>query len=91
MLNVKVIGPGCANCDHLMHIVENAVEELRVEKVDLEVQVEKVTDMTRFLDYGVLTTPGLVVNKTLVSAGKVPALTQIKAWLIQALEEDALE
>lgn len=91
MLSVKVIGPGCANCDRLMQIVENAAEEVRADRVDLEVNVEKVTDMTRFLDYGVLTTPGLVVNNKLVCSGRVPTLTHITTWLIQALEEDVQE
>ena len=88
MLSIKVLGPGCANCDRLMELAGLALEEVTAEYPDLEATVEKVTDTGKFLDYGLLQTPGLVVNEKLVSAGKIPAPSKIAGWLREALDED---
>jgi hypothetical protein len=62
------------------------MEEIKKEYRPFEVTVEKVTDPEIFLNYGLLKTPGLVVNERLVSSGHVPAMAQIMAWLRDALE-----
>jgi hypothetical protein len=83
-LSIKVLGPGCKNCERVeLHAVQ-AVEQWKVNHPEVEVIIEKVTDMEKFIDYGLLTTPGLVINKTLVSSGKIPAPSQIVAWLDEA-------
>lgn len=85
MLSVKVLGPGCANCERVeMHAMQ-AVEQVRSQHPTLEVTLEKITDTEQFLDYGLLATPGLVVNEKLVSSGKIPAPSQIVNWLEEAL------
>jgi hypothetical protein len=86
MLAIKVLGPGCANCDRLLQLAEQAVEEIKKEYPAFETTVEKVTDPETFLNYGLLKTPGLVVNERLVSSGHVPAMTQIMVLLREALE-----
>jgi hypothetical protein len=86
MLAIKVLGPGCANCDRLLQLAEQAVEEIKKEYPAFEATVEKVTDPETFLNYGLLKTPGLVVNERLVSSGHVPAMTQIMVLLREALE-----
>ena len=86
MLVIKVLGPGCANCDRLLQLAEQAVEEIKKEYPASEVTVEKVTDPETFLNYGLLKTPGLVVNERLVISGHVPAMTQITSLLREALE-----
>jgi small redox-active disulfide protein 2 len=85
MLSVKVFGPGCVNCEKLEELANKAVEQIRVQNPDLNARVEKISEPERFLDYGVMTTPGLVVNEKLVSSGKVPTFNQILAWLQEAL------
>jgi small redox-active disulfide protein 2 len=84
MLSIKVLGPGCKNCERVeLHAVQ-AVEQWRADHPDVEVTIEKVTDTEKFLDYGLLSTPGLVINEKLVSSGKIPAPSHIVAWLDEA-------
>lgn len=85
MLSVKVFGPGCANCEKLEELARKAVEQIRAEIPGLDATIEKISEPERFLDYGVMTTPGLVVNEKLVSSGKVPTLPEIVVWLQEAL------
>lgn len=67
-------------------MTEQAAEEIKKEHPAYETTVEKVTDPEEFLNYGLLKTPGLVLNEKLVSSGHVPAMTQIVALLREALE-----
>jgi small redox-active disulfide protein 2 len=78
MLNIKILGPGCANCRKLEEIVRQAVEALQV-----EAQIVKVTDMQEILAYDILKTPGLVINEKLVMSGRVPSPETV-AGLIRA-------
>jgi hypothetical protein len=61
-----------------------AVEQWRAGHPQVEVTIEKVTDTEKFLDYGLLSTPGLVINEKLVSSGRVPAPSAIVIWLDEA-------
>jgi len=79
MLNVKILGSGCANCQRL----ERNLRAL-VATHNLEVKIEKVTDYAEIMKWPILSTPGLVVNGRLVSAGKVPNDQQLLEWLDQA-------
>ena len=69
---VKVLGSGCAACHTLMEHTEAAARAL-----GLSVKLEAVTDFAEIAKYGVMSTPALVVNETVVSSGKV--LTQDEA------------
>lgn len=81
MLSIKVLGPGCKNCDRLeLHAVE-AAAAYGEDHPDVELSVEKISDPARFLDYGLLKTPGLVINEKLVSSGRIPTPDQIMTWL----------
>ena len=82
MLTIKVLGPGCANCVNLASIAQRAVSNLAI-----EAKVEKVTDYSEFVKYKLLTTPGLVINEKLVSAGRVPSEAEITTYLTTALTE----
>ncbi len=85
MISIKVLGPGCRNCERVeLHAVQ-AVDQWRVNHPGVEVTIEKETDLDKFLDFGLLSTPGLVVNGKLVSSGKVPSPAHIVAWLDEAL------
>ena len=76
MLNIKVLGPGCANCRKLEEIAREAVAALGV-----DAEISKVTDMQQIIDYGVLKTPGLVINGKLVSSGRIPAPQSVADWI----------
>lgn len=76
MLNIKVIGKGCPNCEKLEQLCNEVIKE-----ENLEAQVEKVTDVNEFADYGVIMTPGLVVNDKLLSQGKIPVKNTLAKWL----------
>lgn len=76
MLDIKVLGPGCANCIKL----ENLVKEVVAEK-NLQANIEKITDREKFLDYGIMMTPGLIVNGEVLAMGKIPTKSTIEHWL----------
>jgi small redox-active disulfide protein 2 len=82
MLNVKVLGPGCANCVKVESIAKQAVTSLGV-----EAYVEKITNRAEFTKYGLLATPGLVINEKLVCGGRIPEEAEVVTWLADALEE----
>ncbi len=79
MLNIKVLGPGCANCRKLEEIAREAVSQLGVEAA-----IEKVTATEAILAYDILKTPGLVINEKLVSSGRIPALGSVVEWIRDA-------
>jgi small redox-active disulfide protein 2 len=83
MLNIKVLGPGCANCQNLMNNAHQAAEQLGIEAT-----FEKITDRSEYPKYGLLYTPGLVVNDKLVSAGRVPTPTEITTMLATVMSEN---
>lgn len=88
MMIIKVLGPGCKNCERLeMHAVQ-AVEQIQAENPKLQVAVEKVTDVNAFLDYGLLKTPGLVINENLISSGIIPSPPQIAGWIHDVLTSE---
>jgi len=80
MLSIKVLGSGCANCHKVEELAKQAVAQLGV-----EAKVELVTDMQEMLRYGVMSTPAIVINDKVVSAGRVPALSQITTMITSAL------
>jgi hypothetical protein len=84
MLFVKILGPGCANCERLEQMTMQAIEQLKNDFPELEATVEKITEIERF---GLLATPGLVVNETLISSGRVPTEAQLMALLRGALKD----
>ncbi len=81
-LHIKILGGGCANCERLAKHAKQAVEQLGVEAT-----FEKSGDYEEYARYGLLATPGLVVNDQLVSGGKVPAPSQIVTLLTNILAQ----
>ncbi len=80
MLTIKVLGPGCQNCQNLASVTERAIANLSI-----EAKVEKVTDYAEIMKYSILATPGLVINEKVVSAGRVPSEAEITTFLTTAL------
>jgi len=73
MKSIKILGTGCAKCNKLYDLTDQAAGQLGV-----EYQMEKVTDMKKFADYGVMMTPALVVDGEVKSTGKVPSVEQLQ-------------
>ena len=80
MINIKVLGSGCANCQNLAALTQRALNNLSI-----EAKVEKVTDFAEIMKYKLLATPGLVINEKVVSAGRVPSEAEITTFLTTAL------
>lgn len=76
MLDIKVLGPGCANCIKL----ENMCREVVAEN-NLEATIEKVTEVEDFWKYGVMLSPALVVNGKVLLQGKLPTKYTLSHWL----------
>jgi small redox-active disulfide protein 2 len=81
ILQVKVLGPGCPNCERLEQEIMAVMAEMR-----LPVDFEHVRDPLEISHYGMVAVPGLVVDNQVVASGRVPTKDQMKAWLGEAAE-----
>lgn len=81
MLTIKVLGSGCANCKKLEAIARKVVSQM-----SLEAEVIKVTQYPDILAYNIMSTPGLVINEKVVSAGRIPSEAEITTFITNALE-----
>jgi len=88
-LNIKVLGPGCANCERVFQTVVAALEELEAELGDEcpEATLQKITDHGEFLKYDLMFTPGLVINEKLACAGRIPSKAEVRQWITSALTQ----
>lgn len=78
MLTIKILGSGCANCKRLEAETRAALDE-----IGLAYDLVKVTEYEDIVAYGILATPGLVMNETVLSAGRIPKRPQIVEWAKQ--------
>lgn len=76
MKNIKVLGSGCANCTNTLKLIEQVAREKGI-----EVQLEKVTDIAQIMGYGVMRTPGVVIDGAVVHAGGMPDRKKVEGWL----------
>jgi len=82
MITIKVLGSGCENCKRLAYLAERAATHLAI-----EAQIIKVTEYPEIMKYNIMSTPGLVINEKLVSAGRVPSEAEITSFITTALME----
>ncbi|WP_029918027.1 thioredoxin family protein [Pelobacter seleniigenes] len=76
MKKIQILGTGCAKCQKLADNAKQAAENL-----GLDYDMEKVTDLNQIMGFGVMTTPGLVVDGKVVITGKVPSPADIEKLL----------
>ncbi len=76
MKTIKVLGTGCANCKTTMKLIE---EQAR--KKGIEARLEKVEELSEIMRYGVMSTPGVVIDDVVVHAGGIPSREVIDGWL----------
>ena len=79
MLNIKILGPGCANCSKVEQITRKAVNEM-----GFQADISKITDYGEIMSYPIISTPGLVINGDVVCSGRVPTQTEVTTWLVNA-------
>jgi small redox-active disulfide protein 2 len=78
MLTIKILGSGCSNCKRLEKEVTEALAGLAI-----DYEIIKVTDFADIMAYGIMSTPGLVMNETVLSTGRIPKRQQIIDWATQ--------
>jgi small redox-active disulfide protein 2 len=84
MLSIKVLGPGCENCQKVNDIAHQAAANFGV-----EVEFEKITNYDDIMKYPILSTPGLVINEKLVCAGRIPTVAEVTTWLADAAMQES--
>lgn len=72
-MEIKILGPGCPKCKRLEKMTFDAVAELGV-----EADISKVDDIYKIMQFGVLATPGLVINGKVVLSGRLPSMNEVK-------------
>ncbi len=78
---IKVLGPGCMNCRTLEKRIREALVQLNIPAT-----VEKVQDIQQIMSYGILSTPGLVIDEKVVCSGRVPTVDALKDILTSVLQ-----
>jgi len=77
IMEIKVLGTGCTNCKRAKTLAAEVIKELQVDATVVE-----VTDIPTIMGYGIMSTPGIVINEKVVGSGGVPTKQQM-AQLIQ--------
>lgn len=82
-MQIKILGPGCAKCSQLEKMTKEVVKELGI-----DASIVDIKDITKILDYPILTTPGLVINEEVVCSGRVPNKAELTQFIINALDKE---
>ena len=77
-MEIKILGTGCSNCKALEKSVINALADM-----DLSANVSKVEDIQKIMAYGIMRTPGLVIDEKVVLAGRIPSLNELKEIIVK--------
>ena len=79
MKNIKVLGSDCCNCKTTFELFEEIAKA-----GDVKIELEKIEDMAAILGYGVMSTPGIVIDGKVVHTGSVPDRKKIEGWLAES-------
>jgi small redox-active disulfide protein 2 len=75
-MKIEILGTGCPKCEKLSELTEEVVNELGA-----SVEIVKITDINKIIDYGVMVTPALVIDGDVMVAGKIPGKQEITEWI----------
>ncbi len=76
MKNIKVLGSGCRNCE----ITANAITQA-AKQANVRIELEKVTEIAEIMAYGVMSTPGVVIDGKVVHSGGLPGPDLVRSWI----------
>lgn len=76
MKKIQILGTGCPKCKKLTELAEEAAK-----KLGIQYEIEKVTEIQKILEFGVMSTPSLVVDGKVKMVGKVPSIEEIKKYI----------
>ncbi|MBK6974724.1 MAG: thioredoxin family protein [Sterolibacteriaceae bacterium] len=76
MMDIKVLGTGCTNCKNTIALIDQVAKAKGV-----TVKLEKVEELRDIMGYGVMSTPGVVIDGKVVHAGGVPSRDKVESWL----------
>lgn len=76
-MDIKVLGTGCANCKNTIALIDQVAQAKGV-----SIKLEKVEELRDIMSYGVMSTPGVVINGKVVHAGGIPSLDKIEQWFV---------
>ena len=79
-MNIKILGTGCANCQHLERTTKDAIRELGI-----DAKIEYVKDIKKIMEYPILSTPGLVIDEEVVCFGRIPSKAEVTTFITTAL------
>jgi len=82
MMKIEILGTGCPKCRKLEEIVR-----LTVAKLGVDAEVIHVSDIDEILEYGVMSTPALVINGKIWGSGRIPSEGEMERLLRQALNK----
>ena len=75
-MNIKVLGGGCCKCENLLEAVKEAVADKGI-----NAEIEYITDMAKIMEYGIMSTPALMVDNKVVSMGRVLKAKEVLKYL----------
>ena len=75
-MDIKVLGTGCANCKNTIALIEQVARDKGV-----PVTLAKVEELREIMGYGVMSTPGVVIDGKVVHSGGVPSRAKVEQWL----------
>ena len=79
-MKIRILGPGCPKCGETEKRVINALAEMNI-----AADVEKITEITKIMEYKIFGTPGLVIDGKVKSSGRIPSREEIKTWIREAV------
>lgn len=78
-MDIKVLGTGCANCKNTIALIDQVAKA-----TGIEVTLTKVEELRDIMGFGVMSTPGVVINGKVVHAGGIPSRDKVEQWLAAA-------
>lgn len=76
-MTIKILGPGCPKCQMLEANAKRAIEELGL----MDAQIEHIREIDKIVEYGVMSTPVIVIDEKVKASGRIPDIKEIKSWL----------